>query len=173
MEPYTQLSSGAIIDPTERYRYSLWRVWNPNQPRVAFIMLNPSRADATHNDPTIRRCIGFAQAWGYGALEVLNLFAYRTPYPHLLRQAIDPIGADNDRYLLAVTQRVQTLIFAWGNQGSFQNRQQTVIQLLQHFDHIYCLGTTRSGQPYHPLYLKSTTQPIAFQVKLKPEAGHQ
>lgn len=169
MEPYSDLNNGAIIDPTGRYRYTLWRTWNRNQPRVAFIMLNPSTADASSNDPTIRRCIAFARAWGYGALEVLNLFAYRTPHPHLLRQAADPIGADNDRHLLAVGQRVQTLIFAWGNQGSFQKRQHAVIQLLQPCEHQYCLGKTRLGHPCHPLYLKKTTQLISFQTELEME----
>lgn len=160
MEPSIH-RDGAIIDPTGCYRYALWRTWNPNQPRVAFIMLNPSTADATTNDPTIRRCIAFAQSWGYGALDVLNLFAYRTPHPRLLRQAADPVGVDNDRYLLAVAQRVKMMIFAWGNQGSIQNRHQTVIQLLSH-THIYCLGTTRLGHPCHLLYLKRTTQPVFF-----------
>jgi len=70
------LNQGAVIDPTGDYRYSLWRVWHPKASRVAFIMLNPSQADATVDDPTIRRCIGFAQRWGYGSLEAVNLFAY-------------------------------------------------------------------------------------------------
>lgn len=171
MELHSYSGDGAIIDATERYRYALWRTWNPDQPRVAFIMLNPSTADATHNDPTIRRCLGFAQAWGYGALDVLNLFAYRTPHPHLLRQATDPIGAENDRHLLAVAHRVQTLIFAWGNQGDFQNRQHTVIQLFQPFNH-YCLGKTRLGHPCHPLYLKKTAQLIAFQTDAETKADN-
>ncbi len=71
----------AKFDPSMNYRYSLAREWNSNAPRIGFVMLNPSTADATSNDPTIRRCINFARFWGYGAIEVVNLFAYRASHP--------------------------------------------------------------------------------------------
>lgn len=90
------MQSGAVI--TGDYRYLLWREWNSNDKTVSFIMLNPSRADGSVNDPTITRCINFAKAWGYGRLEVVNLFAYRTPKPSLLKQAPEPIGRDNDAF---------------------------------------------------------------------------
>jgi hypothetical protein len=159
------MQMGAVIDSTGNYRYVLWREWNPQTARISFVMLNPSTADATSNDPTIRRCIGFAQAWGFGSLEVVNLFAYRATRWLDLRNAADPIGAENDRYLLDMAQKAHTLVLAWGNSGQWQNRHQTVIRLLGDRAPLYCLGTTQSGYPQHPLYLPKTRQPILFQVK--------
>jgi hypothetical protein len=144
---------GATLDRV--YRYRLWREWNPDAPRVSFVMLNPSTADAKTDDPTIRRCLGFAQSWGYGSLEVVNLFAYRATDPQELRGAADPIGAENDRYLIAASQRAQTLILAWGNWGKLHQRDQAVLRLLAECCKVYCLGINRSGQPRHPLYVRS------------------
>lgn len=124
-------------------------------------MLNPSQADETINDPTIRRCIGFAQAWGYGAVEIVNLFAYRTPYPQNLRQVSDPIGQDNDRILTTFAQSVDRIILAWGNWGSLHRRDQAVITLLSATD-LFCFGLTKQGQPIHPLYLKRDRQLLQF-----------
>lgn len=156
---------GAEIDLTETYRYSLWREWSLDAPRISFIMLNPSTADAVVNDPTIRRCISFAQSWGYGSLEVVNLFAYRATNPHTLSRVANPIGPENDRYLLAARQRAQTVILAWGNWGTLQSRNQAVISLLSQQD-IYCLGITQAGHPRHPLYIQGSTTPVPFQKSM-------
>lgn len=155
---------GATIDPTGRYRYTLWREWDLNAPRIAFVMLNPSTADAATDDPTIRRCIGFARSWGYGSVEVVNLFAYRTTDPEVLRRVADPTGPENDRYLLKARRRAGEMVAAWGNRGAFRDRDRVVIRLL--FDRggvIYCLGRTRAGQPRHPLYVKGDAVPIPFE----------
>jgi len=87
------MQKGAVVDKTELYRYSLWREWNIDAPKLVFIMLNPSKADAYIDDPTLRRCIGFAKSWGFGSLTVINLFAYRSTKPSELRQVNDPVGA--------------------------------------------------------------------------------
>ena len=92
------MQGGAVI--TGNYRYLLWREWDTNNKTISFIMLNPNSADAEVNDPTITRCINFALSWGYGRLEVVNLFAYRTSKPSLLKQVTEPIGIDNDRFIL-------------------------------------------------------------------------
>ena len=152
---------GATFDATGSYRYSLWREWDSCAPRVGFVMLNPSQADQTINDPTIRRCIGFAQRWGYGFLEVVNLFAYRTSTPKTLCQVPDPIGAENDRYLASLGQRVDHIILAWGNWGTLQNRSHSAMPLLVQSP-LYCLGLTKTGQPRHPLYLKAALAPEPF-----------
>ena len=102
--------TGAEFDPTGAYRYSLWREWDARAPAVAFVMLNPSTADAARDDPTIRRCASFARSWGYGSLEVVNLFAYRASEPKRLRQTPDPIGPANDDYLVDAADRVQTVV---------------------------------------------------------------
>ncbi len=98
-----EMQGGAVI--TGNYRYLLWREWNNQGKTVSFIMLNPNSADASLNDPTITRCINFALSWGYGRLEVVNLFAYRTSKPSLLKQVTEPIGKDNDRYVVETAQR--------------------------------------------------------------------
>jgi hypothetical protein len=82
-----------------RYRYALWREWDAAKPCVLFIGLNPSSADDRRDDPTIRRCTGFARRWGFGRLAVGNLFALRTPHPSQLRRVPSPVGPRNDRWL--------------------------------------------------------------------------
>lgn len=94
------------------------------------MMLNPSTADDIQDYATIGRCIRFARTWGYGALEVVNLFAYRATHPRELRHVADPVGQENDLYLLHVQSRLQTIVVAWGNWGSFQQRNKTVLNLL-------------------------------------------
>lgn len=158
------MKKDAVIDPTGLYRYSLCREWNTNTPRVAFIMLNPSCADATTDDPTLRRCISFAQSWGYGSLEVVNLFAYRTSKPVELKNVTDPVGKENDRYLKEVVERADKIIVAWGNPGILNNRYKDVLNMLTGLSGIqlYYLGTTKKGHPYHPLYVKGNTKPVKY-----------
>ncbi len=138
-------------------------------------MLNPSRADAEFNDPTITRCIKFAQAWGYDRLEVVNLFAYRTAHPSLLKQTAKPIGKDNDKYILKTVQHSEQVILAWGNHGTWQQQDLHILQLLKNYSHpswcafpsagnprgvapLYCFGMTKKGCPRHPLYVHRTSQ---------------
>jgi hypothetical protein len=147
------LLSNAVFDSTGSYRYTLWREWDSALPRLAFVMLNPSTADAIANDPTIRRCIGFAQSWGFGAVEVVNLFAYRATYPQQLRQAPDPVGAENDWYVQQAAAKAETVVLAWGNWGYLWKRDFTMLQLLAGYN-TRCLGFTKTGQPRHPLYLR-------------------
>lgn len=155
------IERGAVLDSTEAYRYSLWRRWNSHAPKITFVLLNPSQADAHRDDPTLRRCMGFAQDWGYGSLEVVNLFAFRATRPQELRQAIDPIGMDCDRYLLAAT-RAEQIVIAWGNWGRLHQRDQAVLQLLTPHAPLYCLGLNQAGQPRHPLYVPRSVKPTRF-----------
>ena len=154
------MQSGAVI--TGNYRYLLWREWNSNFKTVSFIMLNPSRADAQVNDPTITRCINFASSWGYGRLEVVNLFAYRTPKPSLLKQVTEPIGKDNDRFILESVDRSERVILAWGNHGKWKKQDTYTLELLKQYNHLYSLGITKRGCPRHPLYLRSTIKPLPY-----------
>ena len=148
---------GAIFDVNDRYRYSLWRAWSAHHPRIAFILLNPSTADEQRNDQTIRRCMGFARAWNFGSMEVVNLFAYRaTDYRELFR-ASDPIGEENNRFLMQAVQRCSTVVLGWGTRGKFLSRDHQVIQMLTGRNDVYCLGKTKEGQPRHPLYIKGDT----------------
>jgi len=154
------VNSGAIFDRTGNYRYSLWREWNQELPRAVFLMLNPSQADATFNDPTIRTCIGFATDLGFGSLEVVNLFAYRSTDPIELRRTHNPVGRQNDAYIVKACGRADVIILAWGNHGSIRRRADAVRRLLSRShrpDELFCFGITRQGHPRHPLYVKRTT----------------
>ena len=128
------MRGGAVIEGD--YRYLLWREWDSLGKTVSFIMLNPSRADAEVNDPTITRCINFAKSWGYGRLEVVNLFAYRTPHPSLLKQAAAPIGRDNDRYIIESVEKCDRVILAWGNHGTWRQQDIYILELLQNHNHL-------------------------------------
>jgi hypothetical protein len=153
--------AGAILSRT--YRYRLWRSWGDG-PRLGWIMLNPSQADAQGDDPTLRRCVGFAQSWGYGGLEVVNLFAYRASRPGVLRQVADPIGPQNDRYLRELPDRVAAIVCAWGNGGALGGRDRVVRERLADYPALYCLGRTRSGHPRHPLYCPRNQPLIALEA---------
>lgn len=164
------MKMGAVIDSTGTYRYTLWREWDaipkgpatPLAPRVVFVMLNPSTACATTDDPTIRRCTRFAQSWGYGSVEVVNLFAYRASYPKILRSVPDPIGLENDRYLVEASQSAHLIVVAWGNHGTLGNRHQSVLSVLADKGRLCCLGMTKAGHPRHPLYIRSETTPVPY-----------
>jgi hypothetical protein len=136
------------------YRYTLWRVWNSKAPPACFIGLNPSTADELEDDPTIRRCMRFAKAWGYGGLVMANLFAFRATDPRMMKAAIDPVGPDNDAWLLRLADKAGIVIAAWGNHGSFMGRDRRVAGIIEN---LHCLGTTKDGSPKHPLYLRAGT----------------
>ena len=150
--------SGAIFDASARYRYRLWRSWNPARPGITFVMLNPSVADAKCNDPTIRRCLGFAQSWGFGSLEVVNLFALCTSDPVLLKESPDPIGPENDFYLQSAVEKGPVLA-AWGCHGGMGQRDEMVLGMLP-VRRLWCLGITKRGHPRHPLYVAAATRPV-------------
>ena len=148
------MKKGAVIDKTGLYRYSLWREWDIDKSKIVFIMLNPSKADASIDDPTLRRCISFAKSWDYGSLIVVNLFAFRSASPLELRQVEDPIGNQNDRYLKKVIKSADRVVVAWGNNGKLMQRDRHVLELLsKHNIQPHCLGITKAGYPRHPLYV--------------------
>lgn len=124
-------------------------------------MLNPSTADATQDDPTIRKCRGFTERLGYKRFDVGNLFAYRTTYPKELYQNQAPIGPDNDSYLLDIARRCDFLILAWGKHGKFLNRQYEVRETLRAFDCKY-LRLNKDLTPAHPLMLPYELSPIKW-----------
>jgi hypothetical protein len=148
------------------YRYALWRIWQPEAPRVLFIGLNPSTADDRLDDPTVRRCLGYARSWGYGSLALANLFAYRSTNPADLRVAADPIGPLNDRWLKDLSREADLVVAAWGNHGRLGQRWKAAAAIREK---MYCLGITKLGQPCHPLYLKKSICPIRW----VPELGER
>ena len=155
-------NTGAEFSECGSYRYKLWRLWEPDRPRVMFVMLNPSTATDTEDDPTIRRCIGFARSWGYGGLYVGNLFAYRTPSPKELKLASCPIGSRNGPALLEMAAQSEMIVAAWGSHGSsWESRVHEVYRLLP--QPLHCLKQLDSGQPAHPLYQPKDLKPLPLE----------
>ncbi len=155
---FGQWDNGAVIDGP--YRYLLWRRWDLERPQVLWIMLNPSLADALVDDPTLRRVMGFSRAFGFGGLEVVNLFAWRSPSPEVLWRVADPIGPENDRVIREAVQRASMIVAAWGNTGMSYGRDRVVLSLVH--GPVFCLGVTRAGYPRHPLYIKAQTELCLF-----------
>ena len=155
--------ASAVFSRDRRHRYTLTRTWDPAGPVVNFLMLNPSTADAFALDPTNRRCVGFAQRWGFGALVTTNIFAFRSTDPKGLRGAPDPIGPDNDEVIIAAARSADLLVIAWGNHGSLHARGTEVLERLDHNAVTpHHLGRTRRGHPSHPLYLAGDLVAVPF-----------
>ncbi|MGK9199471.1 DUF1643 domain-containing protein [Sinorhizobium meliloti] len=157
----TETKSSAVISECGAYRYRLERQWDGDKAKVAFLMLNPSTADASQDDPTIRRCIGFAKAWGFGGLIVGNLFALRSTDPKALYDHPDPIGPDNDQHILAIAKSARKIVCAWGTHGNLHDRGREIAERLEFFD-LVALKVTADGQPGHPLYLAADIQPKSY-----------
>lgn len=195
-------TGGAVFDPTNRHRYMLWRNladtecgadqnsdFLPNlghhadvaQPHhtartICFIMLNPNRADELSNDPTIKRCIGFAKGWGFLKVIVVNLFSIKAQTPALLRHMKGPlVGRSNDAFVLSAIEQSSMVVAAWGNHGNIGGRDQELLEFVEtalgsnsalksnaHLEGLHCLGLTKLRQPKHPLYLRSTIEPVRF-----------
>lgn len=160
-------SSGAEFSPCLDYRYLLWRRWTQDEhaDQVMFIGLNPSTADETEDDPTIRRCIGFAKSWDYSGLLMMNAFAFRATNPKVMMAADAPVGPGNDEALSYQRTQVGMIVAAWGNHCS-KERQLEVLRVLN--QPVFCLGRNLSGAPKHPLYVKGDTLPKIYWT---PEHG--
>jgi hypothetical protein len=155
----------AEISADGRYRYTLEREWMTGEGTCLFVMLNPSTADATEDDPTIRRCVKFAQRWGYQRLAVGNLYAFRATDPDDLWKPDGPVGEypccaggdrhnRNDHHIEELAAEADRVVVAWGaNPGPIEWRRARVLEILaqSHGAPVLCLGTTANGSPTHPL----------------------
>jgi hypothetical protein len=140
------------------YRYLLHRRWRDGGATALFVMLNPSTADDLRDDPTIRRCIGFARRWRAGGLEIVNLYALRATRPRDLFAHRAPIGPDNDDVIRDAAARASTIVVAWGAHGARDDRRVArVVELLRDRE-LQCLGVNRGGTPRHPLYLPAASR---------------
>jgi hypothetical protein len=178
---------GAVLSPCRKYRYRLWRVWGDASKRCVFVGLNPSTADETKDDATIRKCIGFAKRWKFGAIDMVNLFAWRATKPEGLLETPCPAAPDdhypnwndNDRHTQAAFQSASRIVFAWG--GGYTGKLGTLIRNHEgSLEHVFkdaflsdplrrmhggtmplpaagILGRTKDGSPRHPLMLAYTT----------------
>jgi len=151
-----QMKKDARFSPDRTYRYALWRIWNETLPKVMFIGLNPSAANENKDDPTIKRCIEFSKSWGYGGLVVGNLFAYVSQNPNEMMRFSEPVGLENNQWLLKLAEEAELVVAAWGDDGAFRNRGSEVRRLIPD---LHCLKLNKSGEPSHPLYLLSDLKP--------------
>src|SRR5579859_5953462 len=157
--PLDGVTRGASMSQDGVYRYRLWRSWGDG-PRMAFVMLNPSTADTCVDDPTIRRCIGFAKRERYDGIEVINLYALRATKPRHLLNHPDPEGPLNNLAWRGVLDHtysplVGPVVAAWGAHGS--DRRLPASQALTEWPRgrFLCLGQTADGSPRHPLYVRA------------------
>lgn len=147
----------AVVSDDGQYRYLLTRIWGDPLNLVTWIMLNPSTADANIDDPTIRRCIGFARHWGYDGIRVANLYAYRATDPKALWATNHPVGWLNDLYLALALESAHQydtpVVAAWGANA----KPDRIAQFLElpNAERTQALGVTKDGQPRHPLYLRA------------------
>lgn len=160
------LDSGAEFSDDRIYRFRLWRRWSEG-PLLMVVGLNPSTADEAQDDPTVRRCINFAKAWGYAGLMMTNAFAFRAKNPKVMLAAPDLAWSENlaivDREAERVIHGDGAVLAAWGNHGSHRIQSRCLRQRLHLCGGgVACLGLTKSGEPRHPLYLAADTNPIPY-----------
>lgn len=153
-------ASGAVFSHCSRWRYLLWRRWDADKPAANFLMLNPSTADEAKLDPTCARARDYAERWGYGALVVTNVFAWRATDPAAMKAAADPVGPDNDRAIVRAAREAALVVCAWGNHGAHLERSARIVALLKRAGvSLHALRVNGSGEPAHPLYLKGSLRP--------------
>ena len=150
---------GADISSDNKYRYSLWRIWDKNKPIILFIMLNPSTADAVNNDKTMTRVKNFAESWGYGGVYVGNLYAFRSTDPKGLKETDDPIGPENIANVQSLVGLTDKVVYAWGNEHKEPEWLRELV------DTPYCIDISKNGNiPKHPLYLKKNLQLKLYKI---------
>jgi len=152
--------AGARFSRCRRWRTLLWRRWDAGRPVANFLMLNPSTADEVQLDPSCTRARVYAERWGFGALIVTNLFAWRATDPGEMKVAPDPVGKGNDAAILAAAREAALLVCAWGNHGAHLERSRRVVSLLRSAAiGLHVLKMNGGGEPAHPLYLRGSLRP--------------
>ncbi len=183
----TDIRRAANISECGKYRYSLDRQWFEDRfysparligghpMPLIFVMLNPSTADAYEDDPTIRRCVGFTKREGFEWLRVINLFAGRATKPADLFKMEDPIGVANpEEWGVArdFYERGAKIICAWGAEPKAVSQGESFVHLMQAYQvELWCLGTTKTGAPKHPLYLPSDAPLSPFPAQAIEASG--
>lgn len=156
---------GADFSTCRTWRYWLWRKFAADArlaDTVAFIGLNPSTADEKMDDPTVRRCIGFAKAWGFTQLYMLNAYAYRSTDPRGLKQCEDPVGPANDAVIRLRCREAALVVAAWGAHCSPEREREVLAAVGRD---VFCLGKTKAGRPRHPLYLPADSERRIFYAR--------
>ena len=151
----------AVISACGNFRYALGRNWDGKLPTIAFVGLNPSVADDEIDDPTIRRCIGFAKREGCGSLIMLNLYALRSTAPAALRNVEDPLGPEWAQMTELWVRKAQKVVACWGADPMARKAHAEAVEFFGYMQglSLWCLGKTKDGYPRHPLYIRSD-QPL-------------
>jgi hypothetical protein len=152
---------GSLIEGD--YRYLLWRRWDILGKTLMIIGLNPSTADGFKDDPTLGKCQAAAKRWNYGQLIMTNLFAFRAAKPDQMMAQSNPVGSTNDKWLMECSHESDAILAAWGNEGTWQSRDEAVMKLLD--ADMMCFRLTNSKQPYHPLWLRKEDQLTPFAIR--------
>lgn len=159
--PPAVFDRGATLSLCGRYRYRLWRVWDRTLPMVVWVMLNPSTADASNDDLTLKKVQGFSRQWGFGGVIVVNLYAWRETDPDALTarslEGADVVGPENDLHLRAAMQDAHLVLCAWGAHTVSRARAAAVLAMVPETVACECLGRTSGGAPRHPSRLAYAT----------------
>lgn len=169
--PEYTVETGATFSPCCMYRYSLWRIWDKAAPRLGAVLLNPSRADARFDDPTISRLVKRAHVLGFGGLVVCNLFALRATDPEWLYSAVDPVGPENNQHIVESLKPCGMVLCGWGQHGKYMDRDLEVQALLRQEvkvspQGVVTLLVNADGTPSHPLYLSYTLRPFQYHGRI-------
>jgi hypothetical protein len=151
------MKKAAEFSDCRKYRYTLTRYWDETKPYCMFVCLNPSTADETKDDPTVRRCINYSKDWGFGGFIMVNLFAFRATDPKDMKAEYEPIGKHNDAWIKHMSYKAGIVVAAWGTHGVFLRRNEEVLELLK--GKLYYLELSKDLHPKHPLYLKKILKP--------------
>lgn len=153
----------AVFSECQRYRYELQEIWEPSKPLVLWVLMNPSVACLEFADPTLRKTGKFARAWGYGGQLVANVHAYRATDKLRLLEVADPVGPENDRRILDMASRAETVVLAYGQPPkTLRQRGCELVALLRHHPSLCYLRLAKDGTPVHPLYLPETLRPQEY-----------
>jgi hypothetical protein len=161
-------TNGATFSPDRKHRYSLWRTIDRGKLTVLFIGLNPSTADETRDDPTIRRCMGFAKQWGFSKMYMGNLFSYVTAYPkELTEDNCLKNDAENKQALAKMAQESFRVVLCWGNNGWIRNQGKEIAEYIDTQCTLspVCFGINKNGQPKHPLYLPKNAEVMKYDTE--------
>jgi len=153
------MKTNAIFSEDGSCRYLLSKQWGSKKEKILFIGLNPSHLKNGESNPTINRLVGFAKRWGFDGFYLCNLFSFCTPNPKELFSVQDPVGKDNDSYIVKYLSRSSICVLVYGNQGKRYERHNEILELIPQS---YCIGVSKLKLPLHPLYLKYTNRPIPY-----------
>lgn len=167
--PLDLTSAGAVFSLDRRFRYRLWRIWDPDRLCVTFLMLNPSIADEQELDPTLRRCMAFAKSWGYGGMQIVNVFPMVSTDPRALRA--DGNGWDRDGArgghrnldeIIEVARSTSKVILGFGSPAMHPDLRYALKRLRICLPDAYALCVNKDGSPTHPLYLPAKCTPEPY-----------